>query len=317
MGSIQLQEFMYTSAPALPAFETKAAHMRSTYKCFATPISRGGDQPDAARWVRSRQRQTAPSVIEKRPIKFTSSTTDEGLARKEFLPLMNKLTVKNKQSILNQVRGCVRSTAIKTYVDIIWETCINCPDYQGLYLEVLDIISSLGQDQVRDNLLIHMNQIFDNTEYLMPAEAAAVEQAPEESYDEFCLSVKWKKRALGTVSLLILLEQKGLLDSVHLLCEKLLVASNNYLEQEEYTLVDPLLEQLLVLYTNGLSSATTSRARGYADEITGFVRHWLERVEKMKPSTKFKFYSFAEVLERNSRSVNRWTSKTRSSGNSK
>lgn len=310
MGSIQLQEFLYTNAPTLPAFEAKAAHMRCTYKCFtAAPVSK-----EPPKWSRARARPPQPIVEEKRPVKFIISTTDEGLARKEFLPLMNKLTLKNKVSIFNQVRRCIKPTAIKTYVDIIWETCLNCPDYQSLYLEVLELVGTLGQDQIRDNLHDRLHAVFDNSEYLIPADTAADTATAEEAYDEFCLGVKLKKRALGTVSLLLLLEKKGLLDaaSTHALSTKLIEASTRYLEQEQYTQVDPLLEQLLVLYTNWLVTGSA-----YADEITEFMRYWLERVEKMKPSTKFKFYSFAEVLERNSRSVNRWTSKTRSFASSK
>jgi hypothetical protein len=316
MECVQLEEFVYTGAPAkLATFESKAAHLRS-FKCFSTPIKehRGGESKDAVaapKWGRFRKPQ--PVTEEKRPIKFVTATTEEGLARKEFLPLMNKLTLKNKVSILNQVRRCMKTPFITTYVNIVWDTCLDSPSYQNLYIEVLDIIGTLGQDQLRNQLLVRLDNYFNKSEYLTPAEFADASE-PEvsegehtETYDEFCASVKWKKRALGTVSLLILLEQKGLLESVQRLSDKLLESSNKYLESGQYELVDSLLEQLLVLYTTGF----TMNKKTYTDNITGFVQHWLNHVEKMKLSTKFKFYSFAETLERNSRSVNRWTSKTR------
>jgi hypothetical protein len=290
MECIPLSEFLYKNAQAIPAFEAKAAHMKTAHKCFQASISAAANSGSNThtKWVRLTEKRPQP--------KFINSTSEEDLARKEFLPLMNKLTLKNKNSIFIQVRRCIKQAFIGVYIDIVWDLCLNCPTYQELYIEVLDLIRTLGSEKCKELLQLRFDTFMDNKMYLMPEEVLS----DQESYDEFCASVKWKKRALSTIQLHILLEKKCLLDSTVILCQKILEMSETYMKAGSYTQIDPLLEQLYILYTD--NNATQ---KPYFDDITSFVQKWLQHADTMKLSTKFKFYNFSEALEKKSAKT-RW-----------
>ena len=315
-----MEEFLSSSLPTKsPAFEAKAAALIAAHKCFMIkengPRDRDRDRDREPKWMR----RPPVNAEERRPVRFVPST-EEGLARKEFMPLMNKLTQKNKSAIMMQIKNIIRPVNVKVYIDIIWGICLDCPMYQALYVEALELVATASQDimGIKKSLNERFCNFIDEEKYIPPA---AITPTSTEEYDEFCDYMKWKKRALATISLLIILEKTGFVEAVCLLTKDLLDTCNEYLNAKLYEQADIILEQLMLIYTHGLSNSNTQPKNlsssltpipcPYVDEITTFTGCWLPLTNQMRPSTRFKFYSFAETMERNSRNVNRWTSKTR------
>lgn len=317
MECVPLEEFLYspTDPVRLPAFDTKcAALLAHGYKCFAP----NRDAPKEAgrlrehRWARRASTQNASLGLHveapSRPLLkiAAAALSEEGQARKEFLPLMNKLSQKNKVSILNQVSNIIKPTCIMVYIDIIWNICLDSPGYQSLYMEVIDVIAgSFGSSatvDIRGKLRDRLDAFMDNAAFLPP------DDMEKEEYDDFCDYVKWKKRSLALVSMLIMLDKKGLVDgAVRTLADKLIAACNIVLDKTSYETADILLDQLMEIYVNTWS---TENSTPTTDAIIGFVQKWVPRVGDMKASTRFKFYTFSETMEKNSRSVNRWRPKS-------
>lgn len=293
MDIVPIEEFVRAGLLRSSVFDAKAQTLQTTYKCFFLKDS-GREKERDPKWFR--KPSNPPPSEEKRPVKFLP-TTEEGLARKEFMPLMNKLSLKNKLAILEQIRKIFKPSCVQTYVDIIWSIALECPTYQALYIEALDVICICSGDprRVREHVCEKLSLFIDSDGYMPP------DAQDNEDYDEFCDYVKWKKKALATISLLMFLEKKGLVEGAKVLVCKLTQAANIVLEQGVYEKADTLMDMLLSIYSNNILQ----------DEITAFAQAWLPRTQQMRPSTRFKFYTFSESMERNSKSINRWTSKTR------
>ena len=313
MECVPLEEFLYSPSASvrLPAFDAKcAALLANGYKCFA--VTRDAPKETGRvrehRWARRANTHNAGVHAEasSRPLlKLAGAAlSEEGQARKEFLPLMNKLSQKNKVSIFNQVSNIIKPTCIMVYIDIIWSICLDSPAYQSLYMEVIDLISAkaIGTVDVRGKLRDRLDAFMDNAAFLPP------DDMEKEEYDDFCDYVKWKKRSLALVSMLIMLDKRGLVDgAIRTLADKLIAACDIVLDQASYDVADILLDQLMEIYVDTWSAANSTPT---TDAITGFVQKWIPKVADMKPSTRFKFYTFSETMEKNSRSVNRWRPKS-------
>jgi hypothetical protein len=315
MECIPVEEFLYTTGCVTHSdvFDAKALGLLNKYKCFF--IGGKGDGRGDPRWMRGKTHAHVQEP-EKRPRKIVGvpvgSTEDMqvAVARKEFMPLMNKLTQKNKISILSQVKGIIKPSSSHIYMDIILNICLQCPEYQTLYMEVIDIITSAyasATDGLRHTVQNRFNTFIENSEYVPPDTMDKME------YDDFCDYVKWKKKAIASVNMYMLLEDKGVLQTVYDLSLALIGSCDYALNKRDYDKADIILEQLLAIYCHN-----TSVHKKQIDAITGFVSRWMSKTDDMRCSTKFKFYTFSEKFEtKNSLATkeNKWISKTRLSQN--
>jgi hypothetical protein len=273
MDCVDLSEFVYSVPVKSSVHEAKAAALLSTYKCFGT-----GSRKDH-KWVR---RATAtPLAAPERPKKFGVVLTEEGQARKEILPLMNKLTDKNRTSILSQIQNCLKPKFASIYIDIVWTISLECPNYQSLYIDVLDIMIKKGISTVQE-FTLQLSRLYadyiDNKCFELEAGVCTQE------YDEFCDYVKWKKRTIALIHLLTIIEQKGYLQGAIVgLTSKLIKSCEVALNDTDYDKADVLLDQILEVQ-GGTAMST----------ISAFVQWWIPQAPLMRPSTRFKFYALQD-----------------------
>ena len=300
MECVPLSKFLEALSERNAGFDSKVAMLLSNqYKCFQKEKERDKDREGKeskrdtsnGRW--SKTANAAPI----RPAMITRTQqvqTPEAIARKAFLPLMNKLTDKNKQAIFAQVVKLSPSILIQTF--IVWDTCLGSPTYQSVYMELLDILMSKvddGRDLVSKYLNEKVTTYFQTSAFLPPD---TIEGA---DYDDFCDYVKWKKQSIATVTMLLLLENKGLIIAVAALTEKLLDSCDSLLTQKEFEKADVVLDQIYQIYIKN-----TARTN-----IAPFIQKWLPHTDVMKPSTRFKFYTFAEATEKHgNNNSNKWVS---------
>ena len=303
MECVPLSKFLEAAPERHPGFDSKVAMLlKHQYKCFQKESKESKRDTNNSRWA-SKSVSTTPQ----RPaILARQALTPEAATRKAFLSLMNKLADKNKEAIFAQVAKLQPFIAIQT--DIVWNICLESPSYQNLYMELLDILISKvdnGRELVSNTLKDKLSQYLQTTSYLPPETVDCTE------YDDFCDYVKWKKKSLATITLLITLESKGLLVAMEQLTAKFVESCDNLLVLKNYDKADIVLDQLYQIYINKTTATVV-------DTITPLIQKWLPTTDAMKPSTRFKFYAFSEFQEKtkakatpsedNNNRSNRWVS---------
>lgn len=320
MECVPLSEFLYTNPIRSASFDAKAAMLMSgQYKCFLVPsttVRDGGGARDRDRDIngqrhkekeqnnRWQKRADVPiqEVERNRPFKLNTEDTHEGQARKAFLPLMNKLTLKNKVSIFTQVSKIIEESCIKQYCNILWDISLSSPTYQAIYIEVFDLIMNIDQSiapsAVKAYLSERLTGYIKNKEYLPPDSMDRAE------YDEFCEYVSWKKRSVATVSLLVSFEKKGYVHAIEPLTSELLETAGALLSKSDYEKSDVIIDQILEMYTQCKTVCGLVSAEFALCDIKTFVAQWSPCIGDMKASTKFKFYTFSDLMVKKAPVVN-------------
>ena len=300
MECVPLSKFLEAAPGRHPGFDSKVAMLlKNQYKCFQKESKESKRDTHNGRWNNKNVSTTPPRPA----ILAKLALTPEAATKKAFLSLMNKLADKNKDAIFSQVAKLQPFISIQT--DIVWNICLESPSYQNLYIELLDILIGKvenGRELVSKTLEDRLSQYLETKSYLPPETVDCTE------YDDFCDYVKWKKRSLATITLLITLESKGLVVAMEQLTAKFVESCDNLLVIKDYEKADIVLDQLFQIYTN----KTTVNV---VDTITPLIQKWFPDTEVMKPSTRFKFYAFSEFHEKLTKPAqvpvpvsNRWVS---------
>lgn len=266
-------------------YEKKAKFLTDTYKCFTE-----SDKFVPNKWAH-RKNRFEPKATE-RPRIGNKELSIEAITRKEFMSLMNKLTLNNKNTILKSLKNMIRIEYTDLYIDIIWDLMQRAPDFRNVYFEVLKLFPG-------ESLVKKWNDIWNSyyvQRYWLPAEQILNDN---EDYDEFCDFVKWKKRAIASIHVWIMLFEKDIIDIIDvLICE---IVNDCMLEFNKVNYntkkADSLLEQILIL----VNFTKTEKD----DHIIELVKKWLPRAEELKPSSRFKLYDINDHLEKKMKSVYR------------
>lgn len=266
-------------------YEKKAKFLVDTYKCFTE-----SDKFVPNKWANRKNRFEAKPI--ERPRIGNKELSIEAITRKEFMSLMNKLTLNNKNTILKSLKNMIRLEYTDLYIDIIWDLMQRASDFRNIYFEVLKLFNE-------ENLTKKWNDIW-NTYYVhrswMPTEQILNDN---EDYDEFCDFIKWKKRAIAAMYVWILLYEKGIIDIIDILIREIVNDCMIEFNKVNYNpkKADSLLEQILIL----VNFTKTEKD----DHIIELVKKWLPRAEELKPSSRFKLYDINDHLEKKMKSVYR------------
>ena len=142
------------------------------------------------------KRAAVPTMGERRRIGGGDQTT----ARKQIMVLMNKLSENNLETILKGVR-LLDGELVDGYVTVIWDLMQRCSEYQPLYIQVLKALNA--PDKIKAQLLALYDSWRADRTFPDPS---------QESYDEFCDYVKWKKRRQAAATAWLHLINEGLLE---------------------------------------------------------------------------------------------------------
>jgi hypothetical protein len=264
--------------------EEKSAHLRTTFACFQDQKP----MPPPNKWGHAKK----PVYEESRPPKpvlGTRNLSREHLARKDFLALMNKLTQQNKESILSTLKSVFREDCLDIYVTITWDMMQRLPEYQDIYMEVLTVIYQYVTtptlwkekwDQLWQKYLQH-------EEWVPPM---PLHQG--EGYDEFCDSVRWKKRALAALQAWVRLQRQGwilhveqtMVPLLHVRCDPLLHATKG-----DGT-TDMFLDAIKLLVPGQLGALE--------DMLRQWIDGWCAKANELRPATRFRVYDVRDELNK-------------------
>lgn len=270
-------------------YEKKVKFLVETYKCFTE-----SDKFVPNKWGHRKKHFDAATKAAERPRIGVKELSIEAITRKEFMSLMNKLTVNNKNTILKSLKNMIRLEYTDLYIEIIWDLMQRASEFRNIYFEVLKIFST-------ESLIKKWNNLWD-AYYVqrswMPAEHILNDN---EDYDEFCDFVKWKKRAIASIHVWIMLYEKGIvaINIIDTLIKEIVNDCTQEFEKVNYNTKksDSLLEQILIL----VNFTKTEQD----DHIIELIKKWLPLVDKLKSSSRFKLYDINEHLDKKMKSVYR------------
>jgi hypothetical protein len=251
----------------------KAKFLLDNYKCFNEQEQR------PVKWNRA----TAKS-IDNTATRVKIGVRDlsiEAVARKEFMAMMNKLTELNKSKIIKNIKAILRKECSYIYIPIIWDLMQRAPEFKKMYLEVSEMIAE-------NNNTWHeiWNDYYAKRSWL-PSDQLLLDT----DYDEFCDYVKWKKRALAALQVLLMLHSKNILpDLLDKLIPEIVEDCNvSLLDQENVKKSDAILEQMLII----INYTTTDQD----DYFCEFIKKWLPVAQDLKASSRFKIYDINAIIE--------------------
>lgn len=246
-----------------------AEEMKRTYRCFS----------DEGHEKRFYPRQQVVRHVEARSRIGSRVLSKEAISKKEFMVHANKMTHKNKDSIIQAFKPHIRKECIDIYMAVVWDLIQRAPEYQDIYA---DFIASICAD-TGDVLHEKFTKIFDN--YVASRNWYPSAQMVTEDYDEFCEFVKWKKRAVAAVQAFKLFVARKWLSEEKLvaLTDDLVSELNGLLAQSTgCSIADALLEQLAYLPIKNETVIKT-----LSDKSTS-----------LRPSTKFKILDLVNGFQR-------------------
>lgn len=299
------QFFKVRSLGAEPThhLDAKAKCMKETYTCFNVipngnfhgASSNTHHHHNASRnhkgryWKDDKDRRH--EVLRTDIIKIGSrELSRESLARKDFLALMNKLSLQNKEHIFKTIRNVFREDCIHVYVEILWDMMQRSSDFIPLYVAALDVLASVSKSP--NVWITHWENIWqqfcEKRSWTPSKEIADQEQ---DDYNEFCDFVKWKKRTLGALKALIPLSNKKWIQlnvGEYMLP---ILMTNCYEELNESNgnkITDIYIEEMITLITHG-DVSWKELVRGWAQQMID------TKQQKLRPATRFKLLDLNDI----------------------
>lgn len=306
------QFFKVRSLRAEPTqhLEAKAKSMKETYICFNTlPGNHGSGSSHnfhgssnsqhhhnnarnhKGRYWKDDKDRRQHEVMRTDIIKIgTRELSRESLARKDFLALMNKLSMQNKEHIFKTIRNVFREDCIHVYVQILWDMMQRSSDFIPLYISAQDVLSSASKSSsLWKSQWANIWEQFIEMQSWTPSKEI-IEQ-DHEDYNEFCDFVKWKKRTLGALKALIALSSKGWIEhniGAYLLpilmtnCEEQLNQSNGNKVTDSY------IEEMITLLANGDGA--------WKELVHPWVTHMLDtKQHTLRHATRFKMFDLNDL----------------------
>lgn len=285
MGKTLWEDILTIEVVRSDLYEKKAKYLVDTYKCFTE-----SDKFVPNKWGH-RKKQYEMKTSE-RPRIGVKELSIESITRKEFMSLMNKLTLNNKNTILKSIKNIIRIEYTDLYIDIIWDLMQRASDFRNIYFEVLKLFP-------QENLVKKWSNIWDTYyvhRYWLPSDQILNDN---EDYDEFCDFIKWKKRAIAAIYVWMMLYEKSIIDIIDILIKEIVDDCMCEFNKANYNTkkADSLLEQILIL----VNFTKTEKD----DHIIELIKKWLPRADELKPSSRFKLYDINDHLQKKMKSVYR------------
>jgi hypothetical protein len=137
------------------------------------------------------------SSMKERPKIGNKDTSKEAILKKDIQSLLNKLTHQNYEIILKQIKGHFHVDHMELFMSILWNAIQLQPDFQELYIHMLQQIYHSVQDEWVILLNAQWNTIWchyiEQHQWKLPYDL--VERS--HNYNDFCDYVKEKKRLIS------------------------------------------------------------------------------------------------------------------------
>jgi hypothetical protein len=185
---------------SLTSKHTKAGFIQeliNKYSCFQEKIeSRFGN----SKWIPPKKYIHPTSFqqsLKERPKIGNKDTSKEAILTKDFQSLLNKLTNQNYSAILLKIKNIFDEEYLSLFIELLWTYLQKQPEYQGLYIKILESFYPLIQDDRVIEMGTHWNVLWRN--YIASKKWQLSKELVEQShnYQDFCDYVKEKKRLLA------------------------------------------------------------------------------------------------------------------------
>jgi len=235
---------------------------------------------------------------------------------REFVSILNKITYLNEEKLLLKLKDIIKYEYISTYTTLLWDMMLRCPDFQKIYINIINLIRSENNNivyisdfqTVWDNYVLYKKWLPDNSvcesitvtdeEAKVTDEDTKVTDEANE-YDEFCEFVKWKKRANAAINAFMLLKVHNIVE-VNIIYELTIyvVTSCQYYitnmsEQNSLQITNSLLEQILAI----IKTFKVKKCEDSKKYIQEFIKNNEQHINMLSPSIKFKFLDIIENLK--------------------
>jgi len=233
---------------------------------------------------------TMSSSLAKRPV-----INNDSVSHREFISILNKITNINQQKLIIKVKDIIKEEHTSVYVSLLWDMMLRCPDFQNIYINIIDIIRTksnvINMDDFKE---IWSKYILDRK--WLPESSVCINI---NEYDEFCDFMKWKKRANAAINGFMLLVVNNIVSDniVYELTKYVVNSTNIYMTDELYNdsiqIMNALLEQIISI-VNILKIYKCNQTKNC---IIEFVKNNESNINHMSPSNKFKFIDIIENLK--------------------
>jgi hypothetical protein len=276
--------------------DTYFKELIASYACFQ-------EKPEGkfSKWNHGNKKNHSSSASSQRkterPKIGVKDLTVEGTLRKEFISLLNKLSNQNLDTMIRQTRLIFNKDHMDVFVEVLWEYLKRQPDYQGIYIQLLEsIYQLLGDDDILDMNLL-WTRIWNKyiQEEGWKIEYELIEQS--HNYDDFCEYMKEKKKRNAISQAWSRLIGLGVIRTEPFEWMLQILDHSYQLDLHEHavhkTMVDSYIEQIREYY-KVLPKHIMDRAPSHF-----FVKiHGLKELEIQKASY-FKVLDFLETYEKN------------------
>lgn len=262
-GEVCIDEFhrVYKTVTKSKELVEKALWIVKTFECF-----RSDKPPPHKQYKPSPQISTRKSLIPK-DLSIEANTT------RHITTLMNKLSPKNKEHIISQVRSTFREDHANMVVDIIWDFMLRSPEHQDLYTDVLLILTPYVSPFIT---------AICNKWLVSPDTWSFGNNDITTDYDDFCDSVKRKQRAVSAIRGFGYFLKKRLIspDTYKSIISALHGACSYLITQTPSHQFEVVIEQF--------------KAAIPAVAATFDISRWIELAPSLPPSARFKIYDIRD-----------------------
>ncbi len=272
------------------------------YPCFQEKIeSRFGN----SKWTPPKK-YTHPTSsqqsLKERPKIGNKDTSKEALLTKDFQSLLNKLTHQNYSAILLKIKRLFDEEYLNIFIEIIWTYLQKQPEYQGLYIQILESFYPLMQDDRIIEMGTHWNILWRS--YIASKKWQLSRDLVEQShnYQDFCDYVKEKKRLFAVSQAWARLMNLGIVHAnAYELLEDILQCIHKDLNIEETIdtmCIECYVEQCRIYYENLSLKLRENLPTSIEKSISD-----LSDLEVQK-SCQFKIEKFVSLLIKNEEKIN-------------
>ena len=283
-------------------FKDKASELQSAYKCFfeiPAHIGNGNSGNNAKfnsmhqpRWKRAPRRETVS--LAQRPQIGGAATSKDVQVKREFTSLINKLTYANRDNIFKEIKKVLNAEYISVYVPVLWDMMQRMVDLHKLYIDVFMML------ECNDECVNLWSMYVNNKQWLPPSDCSSVEEQATQDYDEFCDFMKWKKRAIASISALSALESCGILnnnlDVLFTLTGLVLNDADTLLEQcptstHDIQIANALMEQIFMIH----KCAKSCKRSDVLAKISAFAEKYKIKSGLIAAMVRFKILDLYDV----------------------
>ena len=274
--------------------QERREYLLKTFPCFTSPSAPPPPPTFASKHKRSNRHEHKGNRTEKVKI-GCRDLSRENFGRKDFMALMNKMTLANKDTILQSIRNVYRDDCQGIYTEITWNMMQKSPEFHELHLSVLNTIRDITnrKSDWQESWCDIARTFFADAKW-MPSDVIL----HSEEYDEFCEFVKWRKSTVAAIRALCMLEDNQWLAIAFRtsVSTSIIQSIDQQIERTNATgdkLMDALIEQLHTIVSNSHEHIDMLRTiSAWFDESVA------DRLPHMRPATRFKMYDLRELLDR-------------------